>query len=423
MDILYAYPVGIRYWGHDWGYTWTVAAIRLFPASSGNRKPRMRACAYLLLSLLLGACASVPVAPPVAHLFHDQLFQAPTERAAAGDIFVVSESMKQFLRAEIGGRLHGAGIQQRFAEALYTKGELRIDYESVRTRTAAETFEARAGNCLSLVIMTAALAKEIGLPVRYQRVYVDDTFTRTGDVTFSVGHVNISLGRRHIDGAFGHNDGDMLTIDFLPPRDLRGVHTRQLEEETIAAMYMNNRAAEAFALGKLDDAYWWARAGIEQDPAFVGSYNTLGVVYRRHGNPQEAERALVRALELEPRNTDVMANLVPVLASLGRVAESKELARTLEQLEPNPPFSYFDRGLAAIQGSDFEAARDLIAQEIARAPYHHEFHYWLAVAYAGLGDRDGARKELRVALEMSTTGRDRAMYAAKLDRIRASSAR
>ena len=138
--------------------------------------------------------------------------------------------MKRFLRTEIGGRTRGGGIQQRFAEALYTKGELRLEYESVRTRNAAETFDARTGNCLSLVIMTAALAKEIGLPVRYQRVYVDDTWSRSGDVYFSVGHVNLSLGRRQIDGGFGHNDSDMMTIDFLPPRDLRGVRTQELEE-------------------------------------------------------------------------------------------------------------------------------------------------------------------------------------------------
>ena len=379
----------------------------------------MRACLCLLVSLLLGACAPAPVAPSTAQLFRDLLFRTPSERIAAGDIFAVSEPMKRFLRAELGGA-HGAGIQQRFAEALYTKGELRIEYESVRTRSASETFDARAGNCLSLVIMTAALAKEIGLPVRYQRVYVDDTWTRSGDVTFTVGHVNIGLGRRQLDGGFGRNDTDMMTIDFLPPRDLRGVHTRQLEEETVAAMYMNNRAAESFMRGRLDDAYWWARAAIERDPGFVGSYNTLGVIYRRHGNPKEAEQALARALELEPANPHAMSNLIPVLDDLGRFAESKHVARKLAELEPNPPFSFYDRGLAALKRSDFTAARDFFVREIDRAPYHHEFHYWLAVAYSGLGDRERARKELEIALETSTTRNDRDLYAAKLDRIKTS---
>jgi Flp pilus assembly protein TadD len=382
----------------------------------------MKVCALLPIFLLLAACAAVPVAPRTDHLFNDHLFRAPSERIAPGDIFAVSDAMKRFVRNEIGGPLHGGGIQQRFAEALYTKGELRLEYESVRTRNAAEAFDARVGNCLSLVIMTAALAKEIGLPVRYQRVYVDDTWSRSGDVYFSIGHVNLSLGRRQIDGGFGHNDSDMLTIDFLPPRDLRGVRTQELDEETIAAMYLNNRAAESFTRGQLDNAYWWARAAIEKDPGFVGAYNTLGVIYRRHGNAKEAEKVLAGALEREPANTHVMSNLIPVLDSLGRSAESKSLARKLDELEPNPPYSYFNRGLAALQRSEFTAARDLFAKEIDRAPYNHEFHYWLAVAYVGLGDRERARKELVVALETSSTSNDRAMYAAKLDRIKSSRA-
>jgi hypothetical protein len=41
-----------------------------------------------------------------------------------------------------------------------------IEYDSTVTRTAAQTYAARAGNCLSLVIMTAAFAEELGLRVR-----------------------------------------------------------------------------------------------------------------------------------------------------------------------------------------------------------------------------------------------------------------
>ena len=55
-------------------------------------------------------------------------------------------------------------------EALYTQGELRLEYDARRTRTAAEAFDARMGNCLSLVIMTAAFATEMQLQVRFQDV-------------------------------------------------------------------------------------------------------------------------------------------------------------------------------------------------------------------------------------------------------------
>ncbi len=377
----------------------------------------MRSCAALLLPLLLAACASAPMAP-TGRLLHDQLFRPPSVHVSAEDVFAVSDAMKRFLRTEVSTDFHSRGYQQGFIDALYTKGKLKLEYESAVTRNAAEAFDARAGNCLSLVIMTAALAKELGFPVRYHRVYVDDTWGRSGDFYFSIGHVNLSLGKRQIDGGFGRSDTDLMTIDFLPPRDLRGVRTQVIEQDTIVAMFMNNRAAESLADGRIDDAYWWARAAVEKDPRFLGSYNTLGIVYRHHGNLKEAEQVLAYALEREPENVHVMSNLATVLNHQGRVAESRELTRKLEQLEPNPPYKLFNQGLAALRNGDFKTARDLFAKETDRAPYNHEFRFWLAIAYVGLGDPERARRELNVAIETSTTRKDRAVYAAKLDRIK-----
>ena len=100
-----------------------------------------------------------------------------------------------------------------------------------------------------------------------------------------------------------------MTVDFLPPQKCRAAHAL-IGEHTIVAMYMNNRAAEAFAKGQVNEAYWWVRGAIGQDPHFVSAYNTLGVIYRRHGNPAEAQKVLAFALEREPRNTRIMSNLV-----------------------------------------------------------------------------------------------------------------
>ena len=379
----------------------------------------MKACAVLLFSILLVACATTPVAPAPDRLFNDHLFLAPSERISADDVFAISAPMKHFVGTEIADQLHTKGYQQGFLDALHTKGQLKLEYDSVTTRNASQAFDARAGNCLSLVIMTAALAKEIGLSIRYQSVYVDDTWTRSGDVYFSIGHVNLALGKRHLDGGFGRNDSPLMTIDFLPPQDIRGMRTRVIGEETIVAMYMNNRAAESFIRGQLNDAYWWARAAIEKDPGFFGSYNTLGVIYQRHGNLKEAEQIFAYALEHEPENTHVMSNLAGVLDNLGRVAERGTLMRKLEQLEPHPPFSFFNLGMRAMRDGNFKAARDLFAKEVDRAPYYPEFHFWLAVAYVGLGQIEPAREHLKTAIEYSTSRNDRDLYAAKLDRLRA----
>ncbi len=378
----------------------------------------MKLPAVLLASILLASCATAPVDGPPAYLFDDRGFAAPSIRIDAADVLAISPEMKRFVDIEIDGHRHAGGRRQGLVDAISRKGQLRLEYDSAVTRNASEAFAARTGNCLSLVLMTAVLAKELGLLVRYQQVYADDTWSRSGDMQLAIGHVNLALGPTRLAGA-GVSDPDALTIDFLPPEDVRGLRSRVIAEKTIIAMYMNNRAVESLAQGMPNDAYWWAREGIRQDPGYLSAYNTLGAVYQRRGDLESAARVYGYVLEREPGNTRVMSNLVPVLDKLGRVAESRALGRRLQELEPDPPFKFFELGVAAMRNKDFKAARDWFAKEVDRAPDYHEFQFWLAAAYLGLGDTVKARRHLTLAIENSTTRKDRDLYAAKLERMNA----
>ncbi len=370
------------------------------------------------ICLVLSACATppAPVARPDA-LLHDELFAAPGERIDAADIFALSEPMRRFLKHEIAAEIRVHGYQMGLAEALQKPGKLLIEYDAEATRNAAQTFEARAGNCLSLVLMTAAFARELGIPVRYQSAYLEETWNRSGDLLVRSGHINITLGGRLFDAGttrWLHP----LTIDFLPASEIRGMQVREIDEPTVVAMYMNNRAVEALAQGRLADAYGWARAAIRHDPRLAIAFNTLGVIYQKRGAPAAAEQAFTAMLARDPNNTQALANLADVYAKEGRSAEAETLQRRLARLEPYPPFYFFNLGQAAVQRSDWRAARDLFAREVARADYNADFHFWLALADFQLGNLDEARRQLAEARDNSTTPNDRALYAAKLAWLR-----
>jgi tetratricopeptide (TPR) repeat protein len=370
------------------------------------------------LVLLLGGCASAPLGAPPAPVLRDALFAPPSEPIDAADVFALDAAMRHYLEVEIAGSLRAKGRQRGLVEALYNKQQLKIDYDATMTRNAAQAFDARAGNCLSLVIMTAALAKDIGLGVQYQSIFVDDTWSRSGSLYVASGHVNLTLLPRPTDLRTGPHDTSLsTTIDFLPPEDLRGQRGRTISEATVLAMYMNNRAAEALAQGRLDDAYAWAREAIAQDPRFLSGHNTLGVIYLRHGNRAEAEQVFRSLVAVEPDNTTALSNLAQLLGESGRTAEAEQVARRLAAIQPEPPFMYFNLGMAAMQRGDYRSARDQFTKEVNRAAYYHEFHFWLALAYAGLGDMPHARAHLATAVENSTRRDDRDLYAAKLDRL------
>jgi Tfp pilus assembly protein PilF len=379
---------------------------------------------FLLLCIFFSGCASAPQAPlpPVAVLLDDSAFPAPAVPPSAADLFALSPAMQAHLRSSaFQKKLREKGEARGLVSALYDKSDLQLDYDATVTQTAARTYAERSGNCLSLVIMTAAFARELGMRVRFQSVETDDTWSRANTLYLVSAHVNINLGPRAPRPNVYDPDSE-LTIDFLSSREAGRLRTRELEEEDIVALYMNNRAAEELVLGRVAEAYWWARAALLARPSSLAAYNTLGVIYERSGRPLLAERIYRAALERDPNSLVVMQNLAPLLAANGKEEESARLTQRLAKLYPAPPFHYFNQGMAAWQADNFVQARALFAREVARAPYNDEFHFWLGAAHLRLGELNQAAKQLALARDTSVRPDARGRYVAKLENLRAISA-
>ncbi|WP_148661574.1 tetratricopeptide repeat protein [Roseateles chitosanitabidus] len=396
---------------------------RLAQVLSGGRVAALGVAAVAVMAL--SACSTPPTArTDQVVLVHDELFAPTTDRIDPEEVMAITPQMREFIHTKVP-RLSGLGAfelrdaRNLLLEALYTKGDLQLEYDAEETRTAAEAFDARSGNCLSLAMMTAVFAREIGVPVLFRQIYEEEQWSRVGDLQVVSGHVNIALGRRPNAFRVVTDEEPSLVVDFLPGAKIRAQRAITLDERTIVAMYLNNRAAELMSQSQLDRAYWWARAAWLHDPRLLTSLNTLGVIYRRHGHPALAETAFRGVLQREPANTQAMSNLASLLRSTGQLADAKQVEDKLAQLQPYPPFKFFDLGVAEMKAGHYAAARDFFAKEISRSAYYHEFHFWMAMANVGLGDWDAVRKELAMAQEYSTTNKQRQLYTAKLDSLKA----
>ena len=380
---------------------------------------RQGLCAALVL--VLAACATPPPAPPGPHGFLNDAAFAPRERARM-DVFAVSAPMRRYLKHDIAPQLRDRGPLRGLVAALESHAQLKLEYDGAITRTAAQAFAARAGNCLSLTVMTGALARELGLFVSYQRVHADRIWSRSDDTLFSSGHVNVVLSASPPTGSRTLERVTGVVIDFTPGVNLLRQRSQEISESTVLAMFMNNRAAEAIRSGALDDAYWWARDATLEDPRYLEAFNTLGVVYARRGDAVLAERVFRHVLAREAENVSAIANLVGVLETQGRRAEALALDARLKRIEAYPPFHFFDQGVAALKRKEFAAARDHFLRELDRNAYYHEAHFGAAVAYLGLGETGPAQKHLATALETSTNRREHDVYAAKMAWLRARAA-
>lgn len=378
----------------------------------------MRLLCLVWVNVLLAACAGVPPMPDHSPLLEDDRFSAPAVPvpARSDSIFATSDEMRAYLDGDLARRVRERGAHGALVDAMHSG--LRLDYEAAYTRTAAEAFEARSGNCLSLVILAAALARELQVPVVFQSVYGETAWSRDDTLAFRSSHVNLVLGRPDVGIRSPGREADRNTIDFLPSGGLVRQATVQIDSATVVAMYHNNRAAELLAAGDVNSAYWWARAAIKAAPTFIHAYNTLGVIYDRHGDQDQAERSYRFALRREPENTAALGNLARQLERQGRVAEAGNLWRRLERIEPYPPYYFLDLGMAALDRGDVAGALELLHRERRRMPYDHEVHFGLALASLRLNEEEDARDHLAKAARYSPTQERRQIYAAKLHRLK-----
>ena len=372
-----------------------------------------------MLCCWLGACTVAPVPTLPDSYFHDDWFASRPAGVSEGDIFAPSPAMLNYLDAEkphtFAGELHKGSL----VDLLRQQGRLKLDYDASFTRTAAQAFDAGKGNCLSLVIMTASLAKVLGLKVTYQAVTDVRTWSHNDDLLILSSHVNITISPRAPGKKSILGNGESLTIDFQPSEDAEGEISREISESTVVAMYLNNRAAEALLKGQVDEAYWWARLAIARSPAHTPALNTLGVIYLRHGNLDAATQVFRHLADNDSQDALAISNLIIVLDRTGHASEAQPWRDLLARLEAEPPYHFFLLGLDAYKHEDYRSARKLFLRELARIPYAGECHFWLGMTDLQLGNAAEAQRQIAMALNASTSDTERARYAAALEKLKA----
>ena len=99
-----------------------------------------------------------------------------------------------------------------------------------------------------------------------------------------------------------------------------------------------------------------ARKALELSPQSDYASYTLGVVYRRAGQPAEAADAFTRAVELNPMNVRARAGLASEAMRLGRLDVARAQFEQLVQLEYQVAPSQFNLGIIAAGAGDHAEA-------------------------------------------------------------------
>jgi len=394
----------------------------------------LRAALIVSASWALLACSSGPsgvvdasreghLREQASTLFRDASFAPPEHPVDVADILRLDERMDSFVRHHLAASARQGEGPQALMDALQARGGLLVDYDASFTRNARETFAARQGNCLSLALMTGALAKRLGLPVQYQLVNTAPLWNHGRRYAFLVRHVNVRLdpgtGNVGVRGDLWSQRMASLTIDFVPPGSVRDGRVQVLSEEAVLAMYMNNRAAETMDEGKPDEAYAWARAAVWTDPTQASNYNTLAILLRQRGELTAAREAWMAAQRLAPDDVSVLSNLAALLDAQGEHDGAVALRNRVAVLMPVQPFAALEAGLEALNRGDARTAVQAFRRQLSVNEDDAQTHFYLALAHCRLGEWVEAQQQLALAERDSLSASERLRFSGKLMALRA----
>ncbi len=164
--------------------------------------------------------------------------------------------------------------------------------------------------------------------------------------------------------------------------------------------------------GQPEEAAADFRKALSLDPGHTAAIYHLGAALRTLGRLDEALAAYDRALSLDAGLAWAVYNRGLVLSRQGRYAEAVEaFGRTLgldpnyatpAEQSPNYAWAYYDRGFARLrQGQHTPAIADFTTAAVI-APEFPPLYYWRATAYAEIGNRDGARRDMRRAARLGS---------------------
>lgn len=134
--------------------------------------------------------------------------------------------------------------------------------------------------------------------------------------------------------------------------------------------------------GALDDL----NRALAITPASTDLWNDLGLLQSERGADREAERAFLRAIELDPEDPVTRANYAILLLDADRLREADAQIEAAFAADPSFEFGHFARGRQRLQSGDQPGAVDSLLRATTANPAFSQGLLLLGAAYAEGGD-------------------------------------
>lgn len=351
-------------------------------------------------------------------LLHDKYFpnfQAiPIE--SESDIFNLSDDAKAFVDEAMSESDDPKQQMRALADAIFDHAQLDLLYLATANTVADDTFSARAANCLSMSIMTYAMAKHAGFQARFQDVAIPDYWTLRDGYSLLNGHINVVISPTPQADVIRLLNSEM-EVDFDPQTGSIPFKKRPLAKHHVIALFYNNKGADALVNQNHVAAYAYFRKALEVDPENVSVMVNLGILYRHNNKMKAAETAYIEAIKIDPDNTTSYENLSFLYTLTGRNKKAETvMAVVINRLLRNPNY-HINLGELELERQDYTKALEHFKNALRLDNTQHQIYFGLAKVYFELGDLTLSERYLQKAKRNAKDKGEQQRYQSKLDFI------
>lgn len=282
------------------------------------------------------------------------------------------------------------------------------------TFIAEKAMRLNKGNCMSLAILTAALAKVVDLEVSYRDVKTLPVFEQHDNVILSSSHLQAVVYDPTFvpDEHFFYFNKPAIVIDYFPVNS--NWTGREVVKDSLLSMYYINIAAQLIVDGNLNGAFAHAELAYQYDNTSSSITNLLAILHRRKGDKETAEKFYLRAIEQNKKNLNALKNYAFLLNTQQRYKELQLIEQKIDNLYDPNPYIWLEQAYIAKHTNKLEQAEKLFKKVITMAPYVHQAYVGLAQIHYLSGNKNKAINTLKAGMEWTYKEDELQLYKRKL---------
>jgi len=372
---------------------------------------------FIVCIIVLQGCTSTKVVKSeelVPVILNDALFERDALKLTTqAELFTLSPTQQQtFLNYYHKKLAAGQAAHEIVSDYLFNYISNFTYYG--KTYTASQALALGKGNCMSLAVLTVALAQLVDLEFDFREVNTMPMFEKHGNLLLSSTHVQTRL----FDPSYIPPPQQTLifrpgiVIDYFPSE--ANIKSRYLAFQEFISMYYQNIAADALIVGDLNLAYINAEAAYEYDNRSIRAHNLLALVHKRKGDFDTAETIYANVIKVEKESLSLINNYIVLLESQQRLDEANALREKMATLDDKNPYSWLEQAYVFDkQGRHYQAIKHY-KKAINMAPYIASAYLGLYKSQMAIGHLGQAKRTLELGLEWAYAQSERQMFKYKM---------